>query len=93
MRSPEDARAILERSRASNMAALKPSDLVVGDEYLTVVCPHCESVIPLGPPMKPLYDPGTQPTLIGCPFCGKSAEHWTDQMEVRLLEVLPPTPG
>ena len=74
------------------MAAPKHSDLVVGDEYLTVVCPHCESVIPLGPPMKPLYDPGTQPTVIGCPFCGKSAEHWTNQMKVRPLEVLPPTP-
>jgi hypothetical protein len=57
------------------MAAPKPSDLVVGDEYLAVVCPHCENVIPLGPPMKLLCDPGTQPTSIGCPFCGKSAEH------------------
>lgn len=72
------------------MAAPKHGQLVQGEEYLSVVCPSCENIVPIAPAGE-LYMVAARKITIGCPFCGNSAELPLDTAENRTLEILPPT--
>jgi hypothetical protein len=74
------------------MAAPKHGQLVLGNEYLSVVCPSCTNVIPVAQAGE-IYSPTTSDRKLtfGCPFCGLSAEHPVSDIEIRRLQVLPPT--
>jgi hypothetical protein len=49
------------------------------------------AAVPIAPAGE-VYGPGDDKITIGCPFCGKSAEHPLSAVENRTLEILPPTP-
>ncbi|MBR1223782.1 hypothetical protein JQ600_02570 [Bradyrhizobium sp. AUGA SZCCT0176] len=75
------------------MAAPKYGDLVKGEEYLTVICPNevCKNVIPIAP-AGVVHTPKVDRAItIGCPFCGKSADHFPRDAGIRPLDILPPT--
>jgi len=72
------------------MVTPKSGDLVVGQDYLTVICETCTKVIPFAPAGN-IYFSGPGKIRIGCPFCGASHEHDPRQAKVRKLEELPPT--
>ncbi len=78
------------------MAAPKPSDLVIGEDYLSVVCSACGDTIPLQPSRSLFGDKisgyrGEGTESIGCPFCALSAEYPVSEIKSRPLRKLPPT--
>lgn len=70
------------------MAAPKYGDLVKGEEYSNDACKNVIPIAPAGVVHTPKVD---RAITIGCPFCGKSADHFPRDAGIRPLDILPPT--
>lgn len=77
------------------MAAPPPGALRVGDQYFSIECKSCQSVVPVhaNPDgAQEMYWPrGGNPMRVGCPFCGATGEYNEAEVTTRELKVMPPT--